>query len=520
MEISSRSRVAAALLSALLFVFASPPWDWWLLAFVALVPLAWALEETTGWEAFRIGWVAGFVLNLLGCPWWAPLFHNFADITWLTSGILTLLVCAYQGLSLGLFAGITRWCVRRSRLPYLLVAPLAIAFAEGVLPYLFKWHLGIAFWRVWPLVQVAELGGPAAVSALLVLINGIAAAAIYGIRMRLTTTKAMIIASSVGLLVVSGGTLRGLQVDRVRDQAARVKVGILQPNFGVVSAEARRLRGRDYMDALRTGSQTLAKGGAQLIVWPESAWPYLFDRSLEREFPVGHPWELRPKVPGLLLFGTLSHDFGGHEVFNSAILSNEERAIVGRYDKVHRLPFGEYIPLQDRFPEWAEKIRAKLPDRPDITPGKQATLLKSGALVIAPLICSDELRPRHAKTLTKNGANLLVAMTSDAWFGDSGALRQHLAVASLRAVENRRDLVRVTNTGLSAHVDATGRVLLEGPQFDVTAKEPHAATLLPTDAALLDSSLIRLAAWRTGYASPFCGVLLLLGSIRKRGRAR
>ena len=514
-------RLLAPVATAILFVLASPPWDWWPLALIALVPLIWALENTRPWEAFRIAWISGFFINLLACPWWASLFHRFADISWIMSGILTFLVCSYQGLSLGLFAWIARWSMRRTHLPWVFVAPLAIAFVEGVLPYLFQWHLGVAFWRAWPLVQVAELGGPVAVSSLLVLINAIFAGLLYGISKASVSRRALSVSIAFVIVALVLGILRAIQVDRIRENAPRIHIGMLQPNFGVVSAQERKLNGRRYVETLRNASRTLSEQNVDLIIWPESAWPYLFDRNLKQEYPTGHLWEMRnSNGKESLLFGTLSHDFGSHEVFNSVVLSDPNQRIVGHYDKIHRLPFGEYIPFEKHFPKFAEKIRNKLPERPDITKGASATVLRQDELVIAPLICSDELLPRHSKELTRAGGNLLVALTSDAWFGDSAAPYQHLAVASLRAIENRRDLVRVTNTGVSAHIDPIGRVLLESQLFDVPPNQPKQAITLHTEAALLDQSLVHLAFWHTGYLSPLCGLVLFICSNWRKTKKR
>ena len=99
--------------------------------------------------------------------------------------------------------------------------------------------------------------------------------------------------------------------------------------------------------------------GAQLVVWPESAFPFLFDRAQTQIYPTGHPWDVRGRYRGKLLFGALSHPFGAAHVFNSAVLVGDDGAVRGTYDKVRLVVFGEYIPMRDRFPAWAARLRAR-----------------------------------------------------------------------------------------------------------------------------------------------------------------
>ena len=118
----------------------------------------------------------------------------------------------------------------------------------------------------------------------------------------------------------------------------------------------------------------------------------------------------------------------------------------------------KYIPFRHQFPEWAKRMRARLPDWPEITASQSVQLLSTGPFRIAPLICSEDLNANHVAKLAALKPNLLVGIASDAWFGGSAAPWQHLALASFRAIETRRSLVRCTTTGVSAYIDATGCV--------------------------------------------------------------
>ena len=184
--------------------------------------------------------------------------------------------------------------------PWLVSLPLAVAVAESVLPFLFPWNLAVTVWRAWPLLQVAELGGAPAVSALVVLINLTLLEA--GLALR-TGVPSLGRYEWRGRGGAHGGgrrnRLRAAHVAAARQAAPpKVRVGIVQPNSGTVTAEASGAPGQQYLATLRQATHELARGGAELVVWPESAFPFLFDRQLNREYAPGHPWELRPGFSG------------------------------------------------------------------------------------------------------------------------------------------------------------------------------------------------------------------------------
>src|SRR5439155_5899756 len=138
----------------------------------------------------------------------------------------------------------------------------------------------------------------------------------------------------------------------------------------------RALHGAEYLSSLRNGTRELAKRGAELVVWPESSFPYLFDRRLTHEYAPGHPWELRSEFHGTLLFAALTHTFGSSLVYNSAVLTASNGAIAGINDKTRLLEFGEYVPFEERFPEWAKRTKARLPEAPAIEPGDKPVVLE------------------------------------------------------------------------------------------------------------------------------------------------
>jgi apolipoprotein N-acyltransferase len=295
-----------------------------------------------------------------------------------------------------------------------------------------------------------------------------------------------------------------------------LQVGILQPNFGIVPMEERKRHGEKYIRTLRQATHELGRQGADLIIWPESAWPFLFDRQMAKEFPAAHPWALRPGVGGRLLFGSLSHTFGGNIVYNSAVLVSDSGLIAGRYDKGQLVPFAEFVPLADRYPNWAKEVRKKTPLWPAITAGHGPQLLVDRELRIGPLICSEDIDPTYAHRLAKQQPNLLVSMASDAWFGDSGGASQHLALAAFRAIETRRDFVRATNTGVSAIIDALGRVRLRGPLYEITENGQQPPAPLTGEIRLLD--ITGFAPWIARFVPLLCllGLACAIWQVRSK----
>ncbi len=502
--------VIGCIIASLLVLVAGPPFDAWPLCAFALVPLLLALRGRSVLGATLLGWLFGTLVNLGTQSWVSDALMAFAHFSRSSSVVALLCVSLMQGAAFGVF-GLGSVLAERFKLSPFLAIPLLFGVCESLVPYVFPWNVGVIAWRLWPLTQVAEVGGAAAVSALLGLINVVVGALVVA-RVRRAPLPSDFRPAVIWLTaIVTVGVLRAGQVAWVEKASPQLKVAVIQPNVGIVSAEARKKHGDEYLAVMRRVTDAAQASGAELIVWPESSFPYVIDRQADREFAADHPWSLRTTRSAHLLFGSLTHRFGDSVVYNSAVLLTPEGQVKGIYDKRRLLPFGEYIPFKNRYPEWAKRLRADMPDWPEIEAGGELRLLTDGPLRIGALVCYEDVFPMTAL----HEANVLVTVANHAWFG-AWAPRQALAVATLRAIELRRPLVRSTNNGVSSIGDALGRVIAEAPVRDVKNESDGPQTLQATIALLEIPAMGPLTAPLFPWV---CGALLAALVLRGHRRA-
>jgi apolipoprotein N-acyltransferase len=197
-----------------------------------------------------------------------------------------------------------------------------------------------------------------------------------------------------------------------------------------------------------------------MIVWPESATPFFYEAEDNYKKIVG---DIVKKTDSYLLLGSPSWEvnLSSRIFFNSSYLISPENMIAGKYDKVHLVPYGEYVPLNELFPF----IQKMVEGIGDFSPGREIKNLNLPSCSFATLICYEIIFPDLTRRFVKKGANFIVNITNDAWFGETSAPYQHLSMAVLRAVENKRYLVRAANTGISAYIDPVGSIYKQTKLF-------------------------------------------------------
>jgi apolipoprotein N-acyltransferase len=339
------------------------------------------------------------------------------------------------------------------------VFALAFVASELVFPLLFPWYYGATVHNAVVFAQVADLGGGYLVGLVLVAANlGVAELVLAWRERRPRDRRVLTVAVAAPLFALLYGYPRLRQIDARAAAAEPVKVGIVQGNMPLI--------GRRH--ALKTHvarTAELRQKGVDLVVWSEGS-----TGMANHETP--DYGEVRrvitnrlgvPTIIGGLLARGRGRDF---RYFNTALLSDKDGKILGRYDKQYLLAFGEYLPFGDTFPQLYEMS----PNSSRFSPGKSIEPLVWGEHKISALICYEDILPGFVNGMIRHAdPDLLVNLTNDAWFGDSTEPWIHLALAKMRAIEHRRYLVRSTNSGVSALVDPVGRVPLHGGTFEEEA---------------------------------------------------
>jgi len=446
-------------LSGCLWFLAVTPFDLSALAWVAAVPMFMAIERTPSFRrAVFLGWWAGLVETAGGYYWLIDVMRRFADFPWIGAAAVFLLFCATRATIFLVFTGVVLAVRKRIAVPMALLGPIAMVSCELLVPQLFPAGQWIS--QAWnPLViQVSELTGPLGVSALLMMING----ALYDLRLDPRTARYPAIAS-VALLgaALIFGAVRMRQTDAIAARAARLQVGLVQPNFAyTIDGEFSRDEALRQLTALQEQSRRLEQEGAQLLVWSEGSFPVAVPRDFSADFSADSLAMIRRGFSVPTLIGAEMYDAAHEDAFNSAILLDRGGKVVGHYDKVRLLAFGEYVPGIETFP-WLRKFLPEGAGRftAGLGPGVISLQGPNGdAWRLGPVICYEDILQGFLRGVGKLHPDLLVNLTSDSWFGADTEPWEHLALAVFASVELRVSMVRAVNSGVSALIDPNGRV--------------------------------------------------------------
>jgi apolipoprotein N-acyltransferase len=488
------ARLGLSAAAAVLLFLSAPTFDLWPLMWIALVPqIHVALTAATPKRAFLYGWLTGTLANTVAFSWMDGLLERFGHMPTVEALPIMLLLTAYQGLEFAFLSwGLFR--VRaRTGLPLIVIAPLVMVAIELAMPQIFPFYLAISQAWVPAIIQIADVTGPMGVTALMVAFNG----ALYDSWLRFRdgerrgAWRPVALAASLVTADLIYGAVRLHQVDAQRVAAPKVKTGLVQANVGILE----KWDPHEFAKLLETHqrlSSDLVNAGAGLVVWPESSYPYALPRTLRNDLP---PEDVRRIARGFrapLLFGALTQTVGPPQSsadkypYNTALMLDADGLVTAKYDKVFLMLFGEYIPYYDSIP-WFTKL---IPEASNFNRGSEPASfpLRVGGrdFKLGPLICYEDILPSFTRRVSRLGPNALVNITNDAWFGRTAEPHQHLALAVFRSIENRLELVRAVNTGVSAHIDAGGRVLAQTASVDPTETPDAAPVTLLVDLAMLD----------------------------------
>ena len=440
-------------LSGVLYFLSWVGFGVWPLAFFCFVPLLWELKDATPRRALKLGIWMGFITHLGGYTWIMHLLQVFAFAPLPLAVLGYLALCAAQGALFGVMAMLFTWLSARTRWPAVALLPLALVATEFVYPLLFQSYTGVALMPVLPLVQIADLGGVLLLSALQACVNGAFFDSLASWRDGKRLTGWALSASLIAVAASGAyGAWRLLSLDTQQRTTARLRVGLAQPNVGELELHANPYAS---VRALWDLTAELHGRGAELVVWPEVGFnvrPVLTSETDGRA--------IRGPAPVALIAGVERAEDREH-FWNSAIVIDEQGHIGGHYDKIQLLAFGEYIPGGELFPSIYKSGWS--PMTTHLSRGTTTAPLQLRDLRFATFICYEDILPAIVRaTMSDHGlgrAHALVNLTNDSWYGAGHEQEQHLMLAAVRSIEHRRWLLRATSTGISAFVDATGRVV-------------------------------------------------------------
>ncbi len=462
--------VAGVLLGASFFDFRL-----FALAWIGAAVLVAVLAGRTPRRAFLLGFVAGMAGLTLAFAWLIYALQVFGGFPFVIAVIFSLVPIAWMAAQLGLFGALLAWL---GPLPFGLAAPLVFTGVEFLFPSLFPWRLAHSQYHLPVLLQSGDLTGPFLLTFAIVWMG----ACVIGARDLLRREdarkgRAVLLHILPPLLLVGAlvvyGQARIAVIEAARRQAPALRVGIVQGNVGV-ARKGRQASFTRNMQDYRDLSAAIAPA-SDVLIWPETVFQRHIPTTM-RTLDVGyHPF---PDAPRPLIFGGLgvARELRPRRIFNSAFLVDVGGQVRGRYDKRVLVPFGEYMPLGDRFP----RLRELSPATGHFHSGTGSPLLTlDDNARFGTLICYEDVLPGPARAAVRAGATLLLNLTNDAWYGDTAQPHQHQALAIWRAIETRRDFLRVTNTGLTSVIAASGAVVTTFPTF-----APHAEA---TEVRLLES---------------------------------
>ncbi|OGQ57902.1 MAG: apolipoprotein N-acyltransferase [Deltaproteobacteria bacterium RIFCSPLOWO2_02_FULL_53_8] len=467
-----KKRILLAAASGLFMVAAHPPVGLGLLAWVGLVPLLFSLEGAGKRAGFLIGLVCGSLFFVGDVYWVVNSMYYYGGVPiWISVpvmlGLAALLACYIA--FFGLFVVSVSGASSMVRLIAIAAAWTSLEYLRGHLFTGFPWSL-LAYTQMdWAaIIQIADITGVWGISFLVVMVN----VALYlCVRFLLLKAKGRqgrwpVVESAVTvaalLAVFVYGTVRIRQVDIDSANWQKVRVAAVQGAIDQSKKWDTAFRART-VDIYRELTRLAAAGGAQLVVWPETAVPFFLGQDKAQTGPV---LDAASSTKVYLLTGSPAYTYNLEarqvDLYNSAWLINPAGELAGRYDKTHLVPFGEYVPLRAFMP-FIKKLTAGIGD---FSEGPGPLPIRSELGDMGVLICYEAIFPEIASGHVRGGAGILVNITNDAWFGRSSAPYQHLGMTVLRAVENRTWLVRSANTGFSAVVDPTGRVVKQTVLFE------------------------------------------------------
>lgn len=448
-------------ISGILLLLCFPTIDLYFIAWFALVPFLLSLYDKETKQSFLAGVCFGIPYFLGTLYWIYHSINHYGNVSFIVSIVIVILLCLYLSVYTGLFALLLSLTIKNTKLPTLFIAPILWVVLEYLRACLFTgfpWSsIGYTQYKFLTCIQIADITGIYGISFLLVAVNG-ALADIFLIRRRVKDMPLFPMLQTVigfsALLVfilitiIYGQWKMGKQIPGENIKMSIVQGNIEQDNKWDTSYQ------RSIIDTYQDLSHKAAVFSPDMIIWPETAVPFFFktDESYTKELI-----HFQSNLNTWLLFGSILYKGkkeGKPYYSNSAVLLDKTGKIAYEYDKIHLVPFGEYVPLQ-KVLFFLNKLVFGIGD---YTGGAQYHIAETSFGSFATVICYEIIFPGLVRKFFTDEGDFIVNITNDAWFGRTTGPYQHFSMAVFRAIENRKPVIRAANTGISGFIDSKGRI--------------------------------------------------------------
>lgn len=501
-HLPSWTNVLLSIVAAILLILAFPDFEYWFLAWFALVPLMWAIERQKHCvtACSLLGWLFG-TLFFFGTCWWlayAPI--HYAAFPSVLAYSLILIVCLGAGIFPGIFALILSVLLRRFGAKAFLAAPFVWVFSEFARYWITgnNWNaIGYSQAFNTSTLQLAALGG--------VWIEGFVLLASMGaICLWLVNQKRyyILVLALFPFMVFIVSNVYPPVSDFIGDETRleRNHILVIQPNVpmsGVDYTQLGQFRQRQF-DLAETELKRLRQ--PTTVILPESPMNFMYSDDREFQHFIN---DFARENNVSVLFNSAEPDKGTTKYFNSAVMVGPDGRKVDEYDKIYLLPFGEAVPsfLEGAVPGFVGNYAY----------GREYDLFPVGEAKAGVMICFESHFGQLSREYVRNGADVIIEMTNDGYLGPTPVLRQHLANAVFRAVETNRPVLRVTNVGITAYITEKGQVL--------DATKPYQEDIRVWSVAKSDGSqtfYVKYGDW-FAWLSSFVTLILLIACFRPAG---
>ena len=498
-----------AVISGLLLIPSFAPVDLYPFAWIALIPLLVSLKGKDKRAAFSLGMISGFVYFVGTVYWISHSMRVYGYLPVAATVAVMVVLCLYLALYVGSFSILFNIVKDRSQVPASVIVPVLWVSLEFLRTYAltgFPWSvLGYSQYRFLTMIQIADITGIYGVSFLVAATNGM----LYDVvsyrldkaGQPLTARWPVVLSISFTAILITAAALYGAVKLADKENNRKIRASVIQANIPQDQKWDRRFQ-EHVISQYKRLTVKASSDSPDIIIWPESALPFVFayEQVLTEDI-----LQFQKQSDSHLIVGSVtgkSGEEGRRRLANSAVLISPGGSVLSVYDKIHLVPFGEYVPLGQYFPFIKKMVVAV----GDFVPGKEYVVMNTPFARIGNLICYEIVFPGFVREFVEKGADVLVTITNDAWFGRTSAPYQHFSMAVFRAVENRVPVIRSANTGISGFIDDRGRILNSSAIFTETSL---------TEEVMIGGS----KSFYTRYGDMFaflcilCSVLLLFNNI-------